>query len=294
MGEASRGIAADHCDRADPARSSAVKGNIVRLKSLLLASSLLAVAAMPAEAAVSAIVDNSFSSNPFASPNLLSGFLAGTANWYGAQHGVTGGTTGAFTMAWRGTSPGADGANGYVGYSPTTRYFETLLTRLPGGPVGFGQLVDLSIETRNAANPGNPAGLVRAAIHTGGTGGTWYVSTSGVSGNSATSAWVPISFSLQSLTYQSYGNDNNLPNPGLGGEFKGPVGSLGSSLAVDWVGIFVDYSGQNSPNSGDVLRFDNFKLTAQTAVPEPVALGLLLAGIGGLAATRRATQRPGA
>jgi hypothetical protein len=249
-------------------------------KSILLATAVAAAVALPTQAGAYTIISNDFSTNPFATTRTMSNFLGGSLDWYGAQHGVPGDSR---TMAWR-DSPGAGGANGFIGYSPATRYFVSLITRLPGGPLNFGALDTLSADTRNAS--WWPAGLVRAAIHTGGAGGTWYVSTTGVSGNSATADWVPVSFDLQALQYQSYTNNGNLPNPQLNGSGKGPTVSLASSLQVDWVGLFVDFSGQNDPNRSDVLRFDNFKLTA-VPVPVPASLALLGMGLLGLAAVRR-------
>lgn len=242
--------------------------------------SLAAMLAAPAPSAAAVLVGQDFAANPFCRPSNLPGFLAGGCDWFGAQHGQTGVNaagvaTGAFTMAWRGGA-GADGQPGFVGYSPAARAGVALVTRIPGGPLPFGALDALEISMNNAAAV--PAGQVRAAIHTGGEGGQWYLSATGFTANGA---WTALSFDLPDLLWLEATNDANLPDRILPGA---PL-ALATDLAVDWVGLFVDSSGRNSPNTGDVLRFDNFALRA-VAVPEPAAILLLGAGLLGLLAVR--------
>lgn len=247
----------------------------MRLLHLLPVAAML-VAPMPSGAAV--LIGQDFATNPFCAPSNLPGFLAGGCDWFGAQHGQTGtngaGTaTGAFTMAWRGGA-GADGRPGFVGYSPATRAGVSLITRIPGGPVPFGVLDTLDIRMNNASAV--PAGTVRAAIHTGGEGGQWYLSATGFSANGA---WTSLSFDLPLTTFLAATNDANLPDRIL----PGAPSALAPDLAVDWIGLFVDSSGRNSPGTGDVLRFDDFVLSA-VVVPEPSAFLLLGAGLLGLVA----------
>lgn len=197
-------------------------------------------------------------------------------SWFGAQHGVSG-PSGVAT--WN-SGMGSDGSAGFVGYSPSTRAGVTLFTN-GFGTLSLADITSVGIDARNTdGDPtGQASGNVRLALRE--TDGDWHVSDFGYAPDD--DVWTTLVFgSLQSLTFRLHSTNGVLPNQPIAASSL-----LAANAQIDGIGFFTSWSGQNDPNRGFVLRYDNFALDVNR-VPEPASLAL--AGLA-LAAAAGATRR---
>lgn len=240
----------------------------------LAAAAATAAALLPAQAAV---LTQDFASSSVVCTTSAMVSPSG-CSWFGAQHGVSGP---GFTFAHN-AGAGSGGASGFVGYSPTTRAGVTLFTQ-GFGPLTLGDIQSVSIDARNADGEPDTAtnqssDPVRLALR---SGSQWYVSASGFSADD--DLWATLLFdNLASQTFNPFNTNGVLPQSSTG-----PAQTLASGTAIDAIGFFTAWSGQNDPNRGFVLRYDNFALVTTQAVPEPGSLAMAGLALLGLAAVRR-------
>lgn len=205
------------------------------------------------------IYSNDFSTSPFVSP----------ATWFGAQHGVQ-----SNQASWSGA------VTQFIGYTPVQRAGINFFTNAINVPVGNISLV--SVDTRPATyNQGGPDRLLILVD------GTWYISDY-VAPINNTGNWVTETFDLTGTfklaVLDCGGGSVCTPNTTTGPSISLPAG------AVTAIGVQANWSGQNNPSSGYVLRYDNFVVEG-TPVPEPASLAVLGLAALGLTAARRVRQQ---
>ncbi|MFO1023749.1 MAG: PEP-CTERM sorting domain-containing protein [Acetobacteraceae bacterium] len=211
----------------------------------------------PASAGI--IYSNDFSTDPFISP----------ATWFGAQHGVQ-----SNQASWSGAG------TQFIGYTPVQRARINFFTNVINVPVGNVSLI--SVDTRPATfNQGGPDRLIILVD------GIWYISDY-VAPTNTTGTWVTETFDLTGtfkLAVLDCGSGSVCtPNTTTGPSISLPAG------AVTAIGVQANWSGENSPSRGYVLRYDNFVVEG-TPVPEPASLAVLGVAVATIGLVRRRKAR---